>query len=344
MKKRVTLADVAREAHVGIGTASRVLNDMPDVSPEKRKLVLSTMKKMNFKPNRIAQGLMSKPMKMLAVVVSDITSTFFSSIIKGIENNLPKEYGLMLFNTSLDTKRLHTALEMIYEKHADGLFFLGEHMDEITLNKLEQSHMPVVAVSSKIPFTNKKFPANFAYVSINNEQAAYLATDYLCESGHRRIALLISDIKDENVGFDRYNGYRRALLDNKIKLDSEIIFEGDLSLLSGYELTQKMINQTRNNLPTAIFAASDNAALGALRALHENNLSVPEDISIIGFDGIESTEFSTPSLTTISQPRLEMGEESVALMMKLISNDQLLERKMTLDFSFIKRESVQSKK
>lgn len=339
MKKNITLSDVAKKAGVGIGTASRVLNNDSRVSDEKRKRVTNAMKELNYKPNNIARGLKSKTSRMLGIVVSDITSTFFSMIIKGIEDALPNdEYGLMVFDTSMKQEKLFKAINIMEDKMIDGIFFLGEQMDQELFYKLEKMNIPIVTISMQILINSERIPKNFGCVVINNERAAFIATDYLCKENHKEIALIISNPNDENVGNARYNGYCRALINNGIAINQSLILEGDLSTTSGYHLVSKLIKN--KNLPSAIFAASDSAALGALRALLENKIKVPEEVSIVGFDGIESGIYSFPSLTTIVQPRYQMGTVGTNLMMQLLANEEIISREIILDFDFVKREST----
>lgn len=339
-KKNARLIDVARQAGVGAGTVSRVLNGDVHVSETTRAAVEEAMRQLQYKPNVFARGLKSRKSRTVGVMVADITSSFFAKIIRGIEETLQESgFELILFDTGMQRDKVSRCIEVVRDKMLDGLFVLGEHLDKKQFRQLVEWKLPTVAITMEVPLAGAGMPPNFASITINNERAAFCAADFLCSRGYRRIALLMSPMDDENVGKARYTGYCHALSRNDIPLDPALICCCEvLSQENGYANTRKLL---QNGVSfDALFAVSDLAALGAMRALHEAGLQVPRDIAVIGFDGIEEGLYNVPSLTTIDQPRFLMGQEGARRMLDLVQGKQLLQHETILNYTFIEREST----
>ncbi|MDO5539230.1 MAG: LacI family DNA-binding transcriptional regulator [Eubacteriales bacterium] len=338
--KTITIKDVAKEAGVGVGTVSRVLNNDSHVSPKTREIVEQAMERLDYKPNLFARGLKSNNSRSIGVIVADITNPVFSKVIRGIEENLHKKgFGMFLFDTEMQEEKVYQSINIMEEKKVEGIFILGEHFDKEKLKKLISLNIPVVTVTTQIPIYGRGIPGNFASITINNERAAYSATDFLCKKGMKKIALLMSAEDDENVGKDRYQGFYNALKDNGIEFNPELVcFNERLSMESGYrgifKLHEKKIKFD------SVFAISDLSALGAIRALFELGYRVPEDIAVVGFDGIEQGIYSIPSLTTIDQPRFLMGQTAANIMLDMVNKKKVISREAILDFEFIEREST----
>lgn len=335
MKKSISLKDVAKLAGVGLGTASRVLNNHPSVTDETKKLVLEAMKQLNYQPNAIARSLKMNSTRTVGIIIPDITSAFFPEVIRGIEDIAnERNYNIILCNTDLDFEKERTALNMFHEKKVDGVLFISNTVSEGTMNKFYEMDIPVVLISTKDD--NNTLPS----VTIDNEEAAFAAVDYLCSLGHRKVAMLSGRYEDPNAGRPRVEGYLRALKQNKVTFDQTLFCEANFDYKSGYETMKSLL--VENNIPTAVFAASDTMAIGACKAILEAKLSVPMDISIIGFDGIEAAEFFYPSISTIVQPRYNMGAEAMKLLTKLMNNEEVEEEHLILDFQLAQRESCKS--
>lgn len=336
----ITIRDIAREAGVGVGTVSRVLNDEAHVSSKTREKVKEAMKGLDYRPNSFARGLKSNNSYSVGVLVADITNPVFSKVIRGIRETLQKSgFGMFLFDTEMQEEKVYQSIDIMEEKKVEGIFILGEHFDKKKLKRLISLEIPVVTVTTQIPIYGRGIPTNFASITINNERAAYTAVDFLCKKGKRKIALLMSAADDENVGKDRYQGFCNALRDNGIELNRELVcFNERLSMESGYRGIYKLHEK---KIPfDSIFAISDLTALGAMRALFELGYRVPEDIEVVGFDGIEQGSYSIPSLTTIDQPRFLMGETAANIMLDMINKKKVPSRETILDFEFIEREST----
>jgi len=336
----ITIKDVAKAAGVGVGTVSRVLNNDSHVSPKTREAVEKAMERLEYKPNLFARSLKAKNSCSIGVIVADITNPVFAKVIRGIEENLhEKGFGMFLFDTEMQEEKVCQSLDIMEEKKVEGIFILGEHLDKNKLERLITLNIPVVTVTMQIPIYGRGIPANFASISINNERAAYCAGDFLCKKGKQKIAFIMSAADDENVGKARYQGFCTALRDNQVTFTQDLVcYNQRLSIESGYKsiyaLHEKKVEFD------AVFAISDMAALGVMRALHELGYRVPEDIEVVGFDGIEQGMYCTPSLTTIDQPRFLMGKTAADVMLDMINKKKILNREAILDFEFIEREST----
>jgi LacI family transcriptional regulator len=332
MKKAISLKDVAKKAGVGLGTASRVLNNHPSVKEETRQLVLNAMKELKYQPNAIARSLKIKSTKTVGVMIPDISSAFYPEIVRGIEDaSSTYQYNIILCNTDLDESKEILYLNMLKEKKVDGIIFISNTIGENLQEEFENLDTPIVLISTKD--YKEKFPS----VTIDNVEAAYAAVDYLCKLGHKDIAMIAGEFDDPNSGIPRIEGYKRALLHNGIAFKQDLVYEGDYRYKSGYENMKKILQ--RGTIPTAVFAASDIMAMSAARAAMERGFKIPEDISIVGFDGIESTQFFYPSITTIEQPRYEMGYEGMTLLAKLMNGEETDSKDIVLNFKLVERES-----
>jgi LacI family transcriptional regulator len=332
MKKSISLKDVAKLAGVGLGTASRVLNNHPSVTEETRKVVQEAMKELSYQPNAIARSLKMNSTMTVGILIPDISSAFFPEIVRGIEDIANQcQYNIILSNTDLDFDKEKDALNMFHEKKVDGVLFISNTVSSPTMEKFKEMSIPVVLVATR----DKE--GVLPSVTIDNEKAAYEAVDYLCRLGHKKIAMIAGLFDDPNAGIPRLQGYIRALSENGLRFDKDLIQQGDYGYKSGYDSIRELLD--KNIVPTAVFAASDLMAIGASRAMLERGLRIPGDISIIGFDGVEAAEFFYPAITTMSQPRYEMGAEGMRLLTKLMNKEEIEEKNVLLEFELIERES-----
>ncbi|SKA97266.1 transcriptional regulator, LacI family [Caloramator quimbayensis] len=326
-----TIKDVAKKAGVGLGTVSRVLNNHPSVSEETKKKVLDAIKELEYNPNAIARSLKIKTTNSIGVMIPDISSGFYPEIVRGIEDVANKyKYNIMLLNTDLKREKEKQALIMLKEKKADGILFISNTIDYKLKKEFQSINIPIVLIATKDD--NDEFYS----VTIDNENAAFQAANYLIELGHKNIAMLAGKKEDPNAGVPRINGYKKALIENNINVDEGNIFYGDYKFKSGYENMLKILKLKKK--PTAIFAASDTMAVGAASCAMQMGYRIPDDFSIIGFDGIELSEYFYPPLTTIKQPRYEMGAKGMEKLLKIIRGDTV-EKSTELEFQLIKRSS-----
>lgn len=337
MKKNMNIKDIAKIAGVGVTTVSRVINDHPDVKKETREQILKIIEKFNYIPNNSARNLKLSATKTIGVLVKGIYNPFFSRIVRVIEMEIAKyDYAMILHYNPKDciSSDTNVATELIKEKRLSGLICLGGNYDIGEDHQIETLETPIVLCSAIASGTAQKDV--ISTVGIDDNESAYRAVMKLIELGHKNIGMI--RIKDDDCSGSkiRYEGYKRALHDSNIKFNSEYIGVGDYSYESGHLAMTQLLDKDVD--VTAIFVATDMMAIGATRAILERGLRVPEDISVLGFDGIEFTEYFMPSISTIEQPVGLLGEKSVEILLDMINGGK--NTHCILDTTFISRESL----
>ncbi len=315
MKSSSSLKDVAKKAGVGIGTASRALNNKPLVKPETRKLVLDTAKELNYKANSIAQGLKCNYTRTIGVIIPDIANDLYPEVVRGIEDVANHyNYAIFLCNTDQVKKKEINALHMLKSKMVDGIIYVSDSNNNTLQNTFDELGIPIVMIS--IQNESCLLPS----VAIDSENAAFIAVNYLCGLGHKKIAMITENLIDKNSGIPRINGYKKALQENDITPDEDMIYEGGCKFNDGYRSMLEILQG--KELPTAVFAASDVLAVGASRAILEQGKRIPEDISIVGFGGSSSAEYFYPPITTIEHPKHDMGKVGADLLKSILANEK----------------------
>jgi len=326
----VKMKNVAKLANVSIATVSRVFTGSDTVAGETRKKVMKAVKELNYHPNVLARQFRMMETKTIIVVVPDITNTFFSQILRGIEKTARENgYRVLLGDTRNDVTIEHEYLKALYEKRADGLILLTARMDRNTIESLIEKY-PVVLACEYLE------GSNIPTVSIDNISAARKATEHLIKLGHKRIAHIAGPM-NVILSRDRLKGYKQAMKTYRLEVDPLLIAEGDFYYETGYDLMLKLMYI--NNPATAIFAANDEMAIGAIKAIQSQGLKVPEDIAIVGFDNIKMSTIFSPSLTTIGQPMYKIGEKAIHLLLDLIKGKKIRKNQFVLDDKLIIRES-----
>ncbi|MCZ0756552.1 LacI family DNA-binding transcriptional regulator [Anoxybacillus sp. J5B_2022] len=310
----VTISDVAKLANVSTATVSRVLSNSGNVKKETTEKVLEAIQKLNYQPNILARQLRKLETKTILVVVPDITNTFFSKILRGIEHvAIENDYEVLLGDTGNNVERERVYLDILRQKKADGMILLTARLESHLLEEIA-SEFPVVLACEYLE------GSTIPTVSIDNVSSARKATEYLINLGHRRIGF-ISGPLNVILSRDRLKGFRQAMAQHNIPIESFLVQEGDFSFESGYNMMMKFL--ALDQPPTAVFAANDEMAIGAIKAIKSKGLRVPDDISVVGFDDIQFASIYEPALTTISQPMFEIGKKAMELLIKLINKDQL---------------------
>lgn len=340
----VKIKDIALMAGVSTATVSNVLNNNGRVSEETRQKILQVINELNYTPNKIAKSLKMKKTSTIGVIAEDVTVFNTPKIIDGI-NKAAEDAGLgiLLVNLRIFQKvgtdfsdkeqlklLLSNAFDQLLMNQVDGIIYIGTYSRDIS-EVMPTIHLPVVYTYC-ITANDDDYTINF-----NDDQGAYDATTYLINLGHREIALISGKI-DSIHSHERFNGYRRALMDAGIPLNPALMRTGDWEINSGYHLAKELL--TIANKPTAIVALNDLMAHGAIRAVQELGLKVPEDISVIGFDNREFTDFTTPRISTMSIPLYQMGKKSMEVLGKLILKDKPEVKKIKLNCSLVERESA----
>ena len=304
-----TIKDVARESGVNISTVSRALNNSYGVHPRTVQRVMAAAKRLNYRPNRVARGLVTGRSHSLGLIVSDIRNPFFAEIARGAED-AARAAGcdLVLCNSDLDAEKQMGYVRSLLSKRVDGIL-----MNSVSaLSRKHQAELAACGVP--IVLLNRSAPSRlFSTVCADNERGGALAARYLLERGHRKIAHLTGPRRHGNLS-DRARGFVRALKSARPAVEP-VILRGNYNYTGGAELTHQLLDQHPDI--TAIFAANDIMAFGVVRAAMERGLRIPEDVSLIGFDNIEFASILHPPLTTIHQPKYEIGYAAVEILLRL---------------------------
>ena len=300
-----------------MSTVSRVLNNRPDVSDDVRRRVLSFVESCGYIPNNSARDLVKSRSDAIGVVVRGTGNLFFAEMLKTISSLIYKNGCTMVLHfIDADADEVKAGAILEREKKLRGLLFLGGRYD-YTPAELSFIGVPYVCCTYTNRFGSLR-EEDFASVSIDDYASGYSAVEHLISLGHRRIAALVPSLSDSSVSELRYCGYCAALKDKGIEQDKALIAEagGCFEMPEAYEGMKKLLDSGADF--TAVFAASDTVAIGAMKAIEDRGLRIPEDISVIGIDGLVVSEYSNPTLTTLVQPAEEMGRRSVEMLMALL--------------------------
>jgi LacI family transcriptional regulator len=328
-----TIRDVAESAGVSYATVSHVINNTRFVTPETRERVLEAMTKLSYRPNALARSLRQGKSNTIGLVLPDSANPFFAEISRSIEDEAFKRgYSVFLCNTETDTERELFYVDVLSKKQVDGIIFVAAGDQADSLDYLLHENMPVVMIDRDVP------KVEVDAVLTDNRLGGYLATRHLIELGHTHIGC-IAGPSSITPGAERITGYRTALQEAGIRYDEHLVLRGDYHAMSGMEVTRTML--TMRPRPTAIFALNDLMALGALRAAAEAHYSVPKDLAIVGYDDLELARFTVPPLTTIAQPKKEIGAEAVNLLVGRMNQKGRMPSRIVLPPELIIRRSTQ---
>ncbi|HEX2315839.1 MAG TPA: LacI family DNA-binding transcriptional regulator [Thermomonospora sp.] len=329
---RPTLEEVAALAGVGRGTVSRVINGSPKVSEQARRAVQAAIEELGYVPNRAARTLVTRRTDTVALVLSEgerrlFEEPYFADIIRGISSAL-NDTGLQLMFTLAQTRRDHERLEQyLTGHHVDGVMLISLHGEDPLPGLLEDHGVPTVLGGRPVGSGAERV----SYVDADNEGGAYAAVEYLVGRGRRRIAT-IAGPQDMGVGIDRLTGYRRAL-----GRRPELVATADFSEAGGQAAMAELLD--RDPALDAVFVASDNMALGALRTLREAGRRVPEDVAVIGFED-SAARHADPPLTSVHQPTERMGREMVNLLVARIRGERPEPTAVVVDTHLVVRASA----
>lgn len=333
----MTIKDIAKQCGVSISTVSRVLNNRPDVSEENRQRVLAVIAHNHYIPNNSARDLVKTKSDCIGLVVRGVSNPFYTDIIRAIEARITAHgYTMVMQQISSSDDEVKCGAMMERDKRLLGIIFLGGRFD-YTAAELNPLNVPFVCCSYSNQYGTLQ-RNEYSSVSIADEEEAYRAVTELYNAGHRKIAALISRPDDKSVSQLRYQGYRKALADLGLENDPDLVIcAGSYDMPSAYRAVQAKLQQ---DMPfTAIFSIADSMAIGAMRALREAGLSVPEDCSIIAIDGLEVSDYIHPRLNTLCQPMDELGKHSVDILMEIIQGSGL-NRQETLPTTYRVGDSV----
>jgi LacI family transcriptional regulator, repressor for deo operon, udp, cdd, tsx, nupC, and nupG len=329
-----SIKDVAKLAGVSTATVSRTLSDPELVSQKTRSKVLNAVKDSGYIANSLARSFRTRKSDTVVVLVPDISNPFYSNIIQGIESEAKlKGYRVMLGDTQMDQERALSYASMVQQRQADGIILLGADIPFVVGSEGDTSVENWPPMIMGCEYTDLGLPT----VRIDNVSAAMDATDHLISLGHKHIAY-INGPKNSPLSKDRLKGYRESHQRAGIEALDDLLEVGDYSLQSGVTAMKRLLNADVR--PTAVFAANDEMAIGALKSIKEAGLSAPDDISIVGFDDIRFADFCDPPLTTIHQPRADIGRALMQLMYQILSDEPLETNEVVLPHALVVREST----
>jgi LacI family transcriptional regulator len=312
MTSNPTIIDVARLAGVSTTTVSHFINDTRYVSDELKGRVEKAIDELGYRPNSLARGLRKGESKTIGLIVPDNSNPFFAEILRQIENvGYANGYSVILCNSDSDIEKEITYTELLNAKQVDGIIFITTNNSCEHLQKLTNNGIPIIVIDRDIPLKATDV------LLVDNFQGGYDATKYLINLGHQRIACITGPSR-LTPSADRVNGYKKALGEANIPENTDWIVAGDFQF-SGGEMGLDQILKLEPR-PTAIFACNDLMALGVMRGLRKVGLSVPEDISLIGFDDISLASVISPGLTTVAQPVQQISELAIELLINRIQN------------------------
>ena len=327
----VKLEDIAKETGFSISTVSRVLsNSTYPVSDQIRKKVLRVAETMGYEPNVAARSLRTDRTDTIGIIVDDLLSPFTPPIVRGIQDYL-NEHGFLslIVNSDWDPDQEQAAIKSLLSRPVDGIIFV-EYSHLTTSDVLERSHKPRVFVHRLFgsPIKNSVVP--------DDHYGASLATGHLIALGHRRIGY-INGPENWHTCRARRSGYQNMLISHNLDLDAALVQPGDWELESGYTAAENLLKLAER--PSAIFAANDQMALGAIYAIQDAGLRVPEDVAVVGYDNRNFTKTVRPRITTVSMPVIEMGGVAAELLLKQLAEGRKEEEEIKVKGQLIIRET-----
>ncbi|WP_066195018.1 MULTISPECIES: catabolite control protein A [Gracilibacillus] len=328
----VTIYDVAREANVSMATVSRVVNGNPNVKPATRKKVLNTVERLGYRPNAVARGLASKKTTTVGVIIPDISSIFFSELARGIDDIATMyKYNIILSNSDQNKDKELRLINNMFEKQVDGLVYMGASISEEHIQQLKTSPVPV-ALAATID-SSGAIPS----VNIDYEQAAYEATSLLINNGTKH-PIYVTGEEESIVNERKYQGYARAIKEENGEVNPDYVVTAEFSYEAGLEAANSIIDI--KDYPKAIFAATDEMALGVIHGLQDNGVNVPEDVEVLGFDNTRLSTMVRPTLSTVVQPMYDIGAVAMRLLTKFMNNEKIDEQTVILPHQILKRNST----
>ena len=328
-----SIKDVAKEAGVSIATVSRVLNDIDVVNEDTKKKVLDAIKKLGYRPNIVARSLKTQRTKTIGILIPDISSQFYPEIVRGAEDvsNI-YDYNVILCNSDFDVEKEKEYLRVLKEKMVDGVIYISSSLSEEILELINELNLKTILVETKDK------DGTLPSVTIDNIGAVYDSTKSLIEKGLKKLAFI--GVKEENMNAwgERYLGFEKAIKEAGLTIDEELVHFESLKAKAGYNGAKKFIESKKEF--DGIICASDEIAIGAINELRENGLSVPKDVSVIGFNNNYISSIFYPKITTVNQPSYDMGSVAMRMLIKILNKKELEQEHYVLDYELISREST----
>jgi len=334
-KEKATIHDIARKLNITASTVSRALKDHPRISSETKKAVHKTAQKLNYQPNHIAAALRNGKSNILGIIVPTADRSFFSSVVRGIEEIANKSrYNVMICQTHDNYEKEVATVEALLNARVDGI--IASHAKDTSnfdhFLKVKERGIPLIL------FDRSNDEIEVSNVVIDDFLGAYKATEHLIQQGCQRIAHF-TNTRKISIFKERLRGYREALLDNGLKYDESMVIESNLQLEDGRNSMIRLLNE--KEIPDGIFSASALSILGAMQVLKERNIKVPNEVALVGFSNEAFTSFTEPSLTTVEQHSMRIGNAAAQIFLEEVSSTQkkFIPQKIVLKPELIVRQS-----
>ncbi|MGJ3235715.1 LacI family DNA-binding transcriptional regulator [Marivirga sp.] len=342
-KHNIRLKDIAEELGISIPSVSRALNNKPDIGKETKRKVFELAKKLNYQPNQFAINFKNQQSFIIGVIIPQIVHHFFSNVISGIINEAEKRgYNIMLFQSNESFESELKGVETFQKSMIDGLIIsLSDNTQKVDhLKYLQEHNVPVILIDR---ITNE---IDAAKIICDDYQGAYIATEHLINLGKNKIAHITGSLTPHTTK-ERLRGYEAALKNHHLKIHERYIKQCNLeSREEGYKATLALLAE--KEIPDGIFCATDINAVGAIEAIKEKGIKIPEDIAVIGFSDWEMASVVDPPLSSVSQPDYEMGKKAIELIIEEIQltreNKPIKYETLVMETSLIMRESTIGKK
>jgi len=336
---RVTLADVARFVGVSEGTVSMVINNRPGVAAETRKKVLDAVEKLRYVPNEMARSISTLTTRTIGLLVHNIADPFYAPVVDTMINETRRRsYGWRIATSEGQVCFQHDAVQLLLRKHVDGIivFPYTNATDFSWLHTLRTNGIPFVILGTPL------YGIEADYIYNADREGAFRACEHLLELGHRRIAFLAGPAASGSSS-ERLLGYSEALTSRGIRPDPRLVLQAGETLREGYEVAVRFLSHIADweHPPTAVMCYNDSVALGVLKAAREAGLTIPRDMSVIGFNNIEFSEVSCPPLSTVNIDKAALALKAVETLLKRIELGQAMPyQRLEIPTSFVQREST----
>ena len=327
----VTIKDIAKIANVSHTTVSRALNDSPFINEATKTKIKEIAKELKYVPNYSARSLVlnrSYNIGLIFTTISEVTSSnFFYETVSGVNSIIKENYNLVV--RGIDDYKDFT---LVNSKRFDGIILMSQsNSDNSFIYYLMDKKIPLVVLNRDID------ESSIVNILSADKKGAYEAVTYLIQNGHKNIAI-IEGAEGFNSTTERKNGYLKAIIENKLQINSEYMVKGNYTIGSGYNAMKKLLSLRR--IPTAVFCSNDDMAVGAMKATFEAGLNVPADISFMGFDGGQLGDYLTPALTTVRRPIIEVSRKGAERLLNIIESNDVKGEKLYINTELVERESV----
>lgn len=328
---KATIKDVARHANVSVATVSRILNGQSGYTEETKQAVLDVVNQLGYTPNALARGLVKKSSSTFGILLPSLTSSFMFALLDGVVNAArERNFSAIICHTGEDGKDTLNYLNILSEQRVSGIIIASEFVKDEYVERVSAMNIPVVLVSTICE--HELIP----YIKVNDKAAAAHATKYLIERGHRNIGMISGTKGDPVAGALRVAGFQQALKDAGIPFEEKHLVYGNFGFQSGVMGMQTLLKQSPDL--SAVFAASDEMAVGALSYAYQQGIKIPDQLSVIGYDDTALAEMAIPPLTTVHQPIYEMGERAVEMLIGGKNSGESI----IMPFRIVERASVKS--